>query len=108
MILAFLFDDYDWPLTPVAAILDFAIKTVPGGVDLGAHKKSKKYGMDSIWAKFGPFGRIWTKQSIWYPYSPDYQGKLRLNLHSLSVSVNELLEYRRKFIPSNRICMSSY
>jgi hypothetical protein len=73
MILAFLFDDYDWPLTPVAAILDFANKTVPGGVDLGAHKKSKKYGMDSIWAKFGPFGRIWTKQSIWYPYSPDYE-----------------------------------
>jgi hypothetical protein len=55
MILAFLFDDYDWPLTPVAAILDFANKTVPGGVDLGAHKKSKKYGMNSIWAKFWSF-----------------------------------------------------
>jgi hypothetical protein len=27
--------------------------------------------------------------------SNDAQGKLRLNLHSLSVSVSELLEYRR-------------
>ena len=39
-------------------MLDFANKTVSGGVDLGAHKMSKKYGMDSIWAKFGPSGRI--------------------------------------------------
>ena len=28
--------------------------------------------------------------------SIDTQGKLKLNLHSLSVSVSEILEYRRK------------
>jgi hypothetical protein len=32
----------------VAAILDFANKTVSDGADLGAYQKSKKYGMGNI------------------------------------------------------------
>ena len=58
MILVFLVDRLRLTLTLVAAILDFANNTVSGGADLGAHQKSEKYGMDNIWAKFGPFGKI--------------------------------------------------
>jgi hypothetical protein len=58
MILALLVCNYDLPLTRVAAILDFANMAAPEGGHLGAHQKSKKYGMGDIWAKFGAFGRI--------------------------------------------------
>ena len=47
--------------TRVVAILDFANMAAPGVVRLGAHQKSKKYGLGNICAKFGAFGRIWTK-----------------------------------------------
>jgi hypothetical protein len=42
----------------VAAILEFDNMAAPCGACLGAHQKSKKYGMGGIWAKFGAFGRI--------------------------------------------------
>ena len=47
--------------TRVVAILDFPNMAAPGVVRLGAHQKSKKYGLGNICAKFGAFGRIWTK-----------------------------------------------
>ena len=47
--------------TRVVAILDFANMVATGVVRLGAHQKSKKYGLGNICTKFGAFGRIWTK-----------------------------------------------
>ena len=44
--------------TRVVAILDFVIMAAPGVVRLGAHQKSKQYGLGNICDKFGAFGRI--------------------------------------------------
>jgi hypothetical protein len=45
-----------------------------------------------------PYHTMWllTLQLFKNNIDTQAQGKLRLNLHSLSVSVSELLEYRRK------------
>ena len=61
-------------LTPthVAAILDVANMAAPVLIRLGAHQKSNKYGLGNIYAKYGAFGRIWTKHYLWCPNSPDY------------------------------------
>ena len=42
--------------TRVVAILDFANMAAPGVVRIGAHQKSKKYGLGKICVKFGVFG----------------------------------------------------
>jgi hypothetical protein len=73
---------------------------------LKAHSHSK--GGASIWASlecqccFWTAGGLISYLTMWlltlqlFKNSINTQGKLRLNLHSLSVSVSELLEYRRK------------
>jgi len=45
----------------MAAIFDFA------------RQKCKPYGSVDLWAKFGAFGRIWTKQSFYCPNTPTWQ-----------------------------------
>jgi len=50
-------------------MLDFAKTLTPSGAHLGARQKCSLCGIVDLWAKFGAFGRIWTKQSL---YSPDY------------------------------------
>ena len=51
----------------MAAMLDFANMAGPSGARLGALQKCKLYGIFDLWAKFGAFGRIWTKQSVYCP-----------------------------------------
>ena len=48
----------------MVAILDFANMAVPGGAPIGAHEIFKEYWLDHLWANFGDFGRICTKNSI--------------------------------------------
>ena len=59
------------PNTRVAAILDVANMAAPGLIRLSAHQQSNTYGLGNIYAKYGAFGRIWTKHYIWCPNSPD-------------------------------------
>ena len=58
MFLTLLFFNYDWPLTRVATIFDFANMAAPGVVCLSTHKKLKRFDMDNIWAKFGACAKI--------------------------------------------------
>jgi len=51
-------------LTRMAAILDFANMAATWGARLGSLLKSNQYDMGDLWAKFGAFGRIWTKISL--------------------------------------------
>jgi len=37
------------------------------GARPGARQKCKSYGIVDLWAKFGAFERIWTKQSLYWP-----------------------------------------
>jgi hypothetical protein len=72
---------------------------------LKAHLHSKSEG--SIWASLEcqccfwiagglvPYLTMWLLTLQLFKNSTDTQGKLRLNLHSLSMSMSELLEYRR-------------
>ena len=61
MILALLAFKLHCHLNRMAAIFDFINMAAPWGARLGAHQKSKMYDMGDLWAKFGAFGRIWTK-----------------------------------------------
>ena len=47
----------------MTAILDFTNMAAPRAPVLEPVKKSKKYGMGYIWAKFGAFGKIWIKET---------------------------------------------
>ena len=64
MILALLAFKLHCHLNRMAAIFDLINMAAPWGARLGAHQKSKMYDMGDLWAKFGAFGRIWTKISL--------------------------------------------
>ena len=53
----------------------------PGITRLGALQKSKKDGLGNICAKFGAFGRMWTKHYICCPNSPDY----KVHIHDIRI-----------------------
>ena len=55
-----------------AAILKSLIKVIILITCLGALKKSNKYGMNYLSAKFGTFRQMWTIKSILIPKGPDY------------------------------------
>ena len=45
-------------------LLDFANMAAPVVIRFGAYQISKKYGLGNIYAKYGAFGRNWTK-NLW-------------------------------------------
>ena len=55
-----------------AAILKSLIKVIISITCIGALKKSNKYGMNYLSAKFGTFRQMWTIKSILIPKGPDY------------------------------------
>ena len=55
-----------------AAILKSLIKVIILITCFGALKKSNKYGMNYLSAKFGTFRQMWTIKSILIPKGPDY------------------------------------
>ena len=65
-----------------AAILKSLIKVIILITCFGALKKSNKYGMNYLSAKFGTFRQMWTIKSILIPKGPDY--KATANRHQLT------------------------
>mgnify|MGYP007133239468 CR=1 FL=1 len=55
----------------MAAMLDFAKMAAPSGARLGDRQKCKPYGIVDLWAQIWDFVRIWTKQALYCPNTPD-------------------------------------
>ena len=63
----------------MAVMLNFANMAAPLGARLGNRQKCKPYGIVDLCAKFGAFGRIWTKQSLYCPNTPEYIASWSMN-----------------------------